>query len=321
MVRSRINTLSLLKKEETSKINLSTGQEILIHISSKSCPAHLWSLLSERVLGCKFSLANYFTRGSVCFHATLSIRPTLSFIFYFLQQSGDCDGERELSWAATASEFWSASVVKGFGWSRGSSSKPTAGQHLSALHGRFDAETILSKSPSLQSKDGVLGFMPTPRRKQWVSDSRSVTSDSLRSHGPWPDRPLCPWDSPGENTGVCCHFLLQAQKRTPEETSRPRGCTADQRLMPPGQETLLWPETRAQGSENLRQQHAWRVLFCVHPIQPPELFSSPSNHPNLSRPRPPRSLLRLLPYAPLSNSQTSYPATEHICTPCLCFFA
>ena len=24
-----------------------------------------------------------------------------------------------------------------------------------------------------------------------------------------PDRPLCPWDSPGKNTGVSCHALLQ----------------------------------------------------------------------------------------------------------------
>ena len=27
-----------------------------------------------------------------------------------------------------------------------------------------------------------------------------------------PTRLLCPWDSPGENTGVGCHFLLQCMK-------------------------------------------------------------------------------------------------------------
>ena len=27
--------------------------------------------------------------------------------------------------------------------------------------------------------------------------------------GLWPDRLLCPWNSPGKNTGVGCHFLLQ----------------------------------------------------------------------------------------------------------------
>ena len=30
-------------------------------------------------------------------------------------------------------------------------------------------------------------------------------SDSVRLHGWYPARPLCPWDSPGKNTGVDCH--------------------------------------------------------------------------------------------------------------------
>ena len=34
-------------------------------------------------------------------------------------------------------------------------------------------------------------------------------SDSLSPTGLSPARPLCPWDSPGKNTGVDCHFLLQ----------------------------------------------------------------------------------------------------------------
>ena len=38
---------------------------------------------------------------------------------------------------------------------------------------------------------------------------RSVVSDSLRPHGLYPTRPLCPWDFLGENNGVGCHFLLQ----------------------------------------------------------------------------------------------------------------
>ena len=32
---------------------------------------------------------------------------------------------------------------------------------------------------------------------------------ALATHGLWPARLLCPWDSPGKNTGVGCHFLLQ----------------------------------------------------------------------------------------------------------------
>ena len=32
---------------------------------------------------------------------------------------------------------------------------------------------------------------------------------TLWSYGLWPTRLLCPWDSPGKNTGVECHALLQ----------------------------------------------------------------------------------------------------------------
>ena len=39
--------------------------------------------------------------------------------------------------------------------------------------------------------------------------SRSVVSGSLWSHGLQPTRILSPWDFPGKNTGVGCHFLLQ----------------------------------------------------------------------------------------------------------------
>jgi len=39
--------------------------------------------------------------------------------------------------------------------------------------------------------------------------SCSVVSDSLRPHG------LYPWNSPGKNTGVGCHFLLQGDLTNP----------------------------------------------------------------------------------------------------------
>ena len=34
-------------------------------------------------------------------------------------------------------------------------------------------------------------------------------SDSLQPHGLYPARLFCPWNSPGKNTGVGCHSLLQ----------------------------------------------------------------------------------------------------------------
>ena len=39
--------------------------------------------------------------------------------------------------------------------------------------------------------------------------SHSVMSDSLQPHGLYPTWLLHPWDSPGSNTRMGCHFLLQ----------------------------------------------------------------------------------------------------------------
>ena len=40
----------------------------------------------------------------------------------------------------------------------------------------------------------------------------SILSDSVRPHRWQPTRLPCPWDSPGKNTAVGCHFLLQCMK-------------------------------------------------------------------------------------------------------------
>ena len=39
-----------------------------------------------------------------------------------------------------------------------------------------------------------------------------VVSDSVRPHRWQPTRLFRPWDSPGKNTGMGCHFLLQCMK-------------------------------------------------------------------------------------------------------------
>ena len=44
-------------------------------------------------------------------------------------------------------------------------------------------------------------------------------SDCLPLHRLLPTRLLCPWDSPGKNTGVGCHSLLQ--KTFPTQGSNP----------------------------------------------------------------------------------------------------
>ena len=56
--------------------------------------------------------------------------------------------------------------------------------------------------------------------------ARSVVSNSLRHQGLKPTRLLCPWDSPGQNTGLGCRLLLQGifltqrRRRSPALASR-----------------------------------------------------------------------------------------------------
>ena len=43
-----------------------------------------------------------------------------------------------------------------------------------------------------------------------------------------PTRLLCPWDSPGKNTGVACHFLLQCMKvKSESEVAQSRPTLSD----------------------------------------------------------------------------------------------
>ena len=44
---------------------------------------------------------------------------------------------------------------------------------------------------------------------------RSVVSDCLETHRLHPASLFCPWDSPGKNTGVSCHFLIEEMFLTP----------------------------------------------------------------------------------------------------------
>ena len=50
------------------------------------------------------------------------------------------------------------------------------------------------------------------RKYSSVQFSCSVVSDSVQHHRWQPTRLPRPWDSPGKNPGVGCHFLLQCMK-------------------------------------------------------------------------------------------------------------
>ena len=60
----------------------------------------------------------------------------------------------------------------------------------------------------------------------------SVVSNSVRPHRRQPTRLLCPWDSPGKNTGMGCHFLLQCMKvKSESESELTQSCPTPSDLM------------------------------------------------------------------------------------------
>ena len=53
-------------------------------------------------------------------------------------------------------------------------------------------------------------------------------SDSVRPHRRQPTRLRLPWDSPGKNTRVACHFLLQGMKvKSESEVTQSYGTLSD----------------------------------------------------------------------------------------------
>ena len=71
------------------------------------------------------------------------------------------------------------------------------------------------RSPSLRTTTApTCSVVPTSSpHGQAAASAKSLQSClTLRPHRRQPTRLLCPWDSPGKNTGVGCHFLLQCMK-------------------------------------------------------------------------------------------------------------
>ena len=97
--------------------------------------------------------------------------------------------------------------------------------------------------------------------------SHSVVSDSLWPRGLQPARLLCPWDSPGKNTGVGCHALLQG---------------------------IFW----AQGS-NPGLPHRRQILYCLdHQGSPSSSHTPNQSFPALTPHRAQHQTTRDHPYSP-----------------------
>ena len=89
--------------------------------------------------------------------------------------------------------------------------------HFSRVRLCVTPQTAAHQAPpslgfSRQEHQSGLPFpSPVHGSKKWKW-SRSVVSESLRPHESQHTRLPHPWNSPGKNTGVGCHFLLQCMK-------------------------------------------------------------------------------------------------------------
>ena len=132
-------------------------------------------------------------------------------------------------------------------------------------------------------------------------------SDSVRPHRQKPTRLPHPWDSPGKNTGVGCHFLLQCMKvksesevaqscltlRNPMDCSLPDSCTHgifQARVLEWGCQCLLVDQLylmawRAKRQASLSITSSWSLLKLMS-IE----LVMPSNHLILCRPLLPPSI-------------------------------
>ena len=71
---------------------------------------------------------------------------------------------------------------------------------------------IKPESPELQADSLPLSHLGSPRQGLCCCWVASVMSPHVWPHRQQPARLPRPWDSPGKNTGVGCHFLLQCMK-------------------------------------------------------------------------------------------------------------
>ena len=96
------------------------------------------------------------------------------------------------------------------------------------------------------------------QKRMWAYAQSCLT---LRPHELHPARLLSPWDFPGKNTGVCCHFLLQ------KVTIHQIGCNG---INPMNRVILIkWWQNRWEkqieksGSKNLKGRREIPILELV----------------------------------------------------------
>ena len=100
-------------------------------------------------------------------------------------------------------------------WTWVAISFPILGKLLTIIFSNIFSYLFILSSSSGTPMIQMLGHLMFSQRSLKLSCCCCVTlavSDSVQPHRRQPTRLPCPWDSPGKNTGVGCHFLLQCIK-------------------------------------------------------------------------------------------------------------
>ena len=101
-------------------------------------------------------------------------------------------------------------------------------------------------------------------------------ADSVRPHRWQPTRLPCPWDSPGKNTGVDCHFLLQCMK-VKSESEVAYSCPT---LSDPMDCSL--PGSSVHGILQARVRSGVPLSSLFHPTGATIIWLMPPSQPNFS---------------------------------------
>ena len=135
------------------------------------------------------------------------------------------------------------------------------------------------------------GTGPVSLECKCKSVNHSAVSNSLRPHGLGPVSLLCPWNSPGKNTGVGSHSLLQGVLPDPGIEAWSLALQEDSLLSePPGKpwkaatkgERFLYPGKRLTGGrdqERVQRLRREQQLFCGRQIREETCTDCPCHHP------------------------------------------
>ena len=109
----------------------------------------------------------------------------------------------------------------------------------------------------------------------------SVVYDSLQPPGLQPTRLLCPWDSPGRNTGVGCHALLQGSSQPRDQTQVsctvgfPDSSVGKESACHVGDHSLIPGSGRSAGEGiGYPLQYSWASLMAQLVQNPPAMWET-----------------------------------------------